>query len=268
MMQTVVTSTNLFRSATTRSSAVSARLLAKRCPPSIPRPRTFFASSTDHTSLVANATVHRVDNANDAEGGTRRDYILVPDGTPLEVVLKVDKLQLARLSSAGNLLFGAKVVQKSLGSPSVVCGSLLDAALDDLSSSSEPVQALASLEGLCEWVASISTPNEKEEHDQVWTNVQNQLGDSDASVTLEACQAIATGIPREGHSVVGMGTFRDAQPGWELLAKEFVNLRLAEEAELYVSKGAGQLDSIEYLANQSTDYMESAGGAMARFTFP
>jgi hypothetical protein len=85
-------------------------------------------------------------------------------------------------------------------------------------------------------------------------------------VALEACKAMATGIPRPGHSVVGIGTYRDGQLGWEIFAREFVKRNLAQEANLYKSKGA-EVVGIEHLADKSEAYMKTAGGAMCRLFF-
>ena len=82
----------------------------------------------------------------------------------------------------------------------------------------------------------------------------------------EAVQAIATGIPRKGHSVIGVGTFRDGEKGWKALAREFVDRKLAEEVALY-QKFGGQIVGIEHLADKNPSYLKSAGGAMARVFF-
>ena len=83
---------------------------------------------------------------------------------------------------------------------------------------------------------------------------------------LEAVRAIVTGIPREGHSVVGQGTYRDAEQAWKAFASEYVELGLASEASLYKEHG-GKLVSIEHMADQNPVYLKSAGGAMARMFF-
>jgi|EP00979_Chaetoceros_neogracilis_P007608 hypothetical protein len=43
----------------------------------------------------------------------------------------------------------------------------------------------------------------------------------DAQLVLEAVYSVATQIPRQNHSVVGMGTYTDARRGWSMLAKEY-----------------------------------------------
>lgn len=206
--------------------------------------RSFFASSTDHTTLLQNATAHRI--GDDPYGA--RHYILVPHGTPLDLAKKVDKLQLARIFADRNVIFGAKVVQRTLGSPTHVCGSLLDMALTDASSRGERPQALSALDGLCEWVVKGVEGREKIE-----TLVKLQESDKESYESLKAM--LATGCPR-----------LDSRLGWEDLAKEFIRLGLGDEAALYESKGA-ELVAIEILADESEDYLRRAGGAKARFSF-
>uniref|UniRef100_A0A7S3PWW3 Uncharacterized protein n=1 Tax=Chaetoceros debilis TaxID=122233 RepID=A0A7S3PWW3_9STRA len=187
------------------------------------RCRTFFASSTDHTTLLANAKVHMITNNGSGDKYGERSYILIPDGTDVDLALKVDKLHLARLKANKNLIYHAKVVQRSLGKPADVCTSLLEAALKDANSQGEQPIALASLTGLTKWVAggieNISNNDNGgnssdggENSSIVIQSLLKDLQSSDEKI-FEAVKSIATGIPRPGHSVVGQGTYRDAEEG-------------------------------------------------------
>ncbi len=216
--------------------------------------RSFFASSTDHTTLLANATIHRI--GDDAYG--ERTYILLPKGTDLDLALKVDKLHLARISANKNYVYHAKVVQRSLGPIDMVCKPILEEALKDARSEKPQPVALASLEGLSKWVAKGFDGQNK-------IPALEELRTTDEKV-FEAVKAIATGIPRPGHSVVGQGTYRDAEEGWKMIAQEFVSSGLSEESELYKANG-GALDCIEHLADTSREGLMDSGGSMARFTF-
>jgi hypothetical protein len=217
--------------------------------------RFFFASSTDHTTLLSNAIVHRV-----GEEYGKRSYILIPDGTDVELALKVDKLHLARIFADGKLIYGGKVVQRSLGSYAQVCKPLLEMALKDSKSQGEEPIALASLDGLSKWVVD---------------GIEGQLDietlkilrvENDKSM-YEACVAIATGIPRPGHSVVGQGTYRDGEIGWAQLATEYVNLKNTEGESLLYQENGGKLIGIDHLADTSSEGLMGAGGSMARFQF-
>lgn len=230
------------------------RYSRKTASPVHPFKRLFFASSTDHTSLVENAVIHRI--GDDAYG--TREYALIPADIPLELAKKDSKLKLASIHANKNILFGAKVIAKSIGSMEEVCGGLVDAALEDAGSQGEQPQGIAALHGLSDWVV-------RGINGEVDIQVLETLQAKDPQ-TFEAVVAIATGVPRESHTVVGMGTFRDGQYGWGELAKEFVALKLGDEVRLYESKG-GELVNIEHLADHSKDYIQSAGGAMARFFF-
>jgi len=223
--------------------------------------------------LVANAVVHRIG----ADAAGKREYILIPHGLDLELALKVDKLHLGRIYADNNCIYGAKVVQRTLGTHQDVCGKLLAAALEDASSSSssqkEPIYALASLQGLSKWVEKEIVQEEEQQESNgndptthyYQSTIINQLKGTDEA-SFEAVKAIATGKPRPGHSVVGEGTYRDGEEGWKQLATEFTQLGLSSEADLYLSNGA-YLDGIAHLADTSREGLLDAGGAMARLKF-
>ncbi len=88
----------------------------------------------------------------------------------------------------------------------------------------------------------------------------------DDPTAYEAVRDIATRSRRQGHSVVWIGTYRDGEEGWKALAREFVELELCEEANLYQQRG-GKLVAIEHLADKNPDYLQTGGGAMARMFF-
>ncbi|KAJ1621886.1 hypothetical protein T492DRAFT_1066299, partial [Pavlovales sp. CCMP2436] len=83
--------------------------------------------------------------------------------------------------------------------------------------------ALAALEGLHAWVASVG--EEK---------LATEFGEEAAG----ALTAVALGRPRPGHSVLGQGTFRAAAPAWAVLQSRFAaETAEAEEARLYSAAG-------------------------------
>jgi len=75
---------------------------------------------------------------------------------------------------------------------------LLDAALDE----DKNRFALAALPGLCPWAAETLSSES--------VSLKTKFGQN----PFEAAEAIASGKPRPGHSVLGQGTFRDAKPLW------------------------------------------------------
>lgn len=163
-----------------------------------------------------------------------------------------------------------------------VCAPLLKAALEDASVEGEQPQAMATLHGLCDWVTKCleqddNSSNEGSDSSSTYSSkalqeIKTEYDDN--MLTYHAIRAMATGIPREGHSVVGQGTFRDGEKGWEALAQEFLeiphpdggNKMLAEEVDLYRSNG-GTVVAIEHLADTKPDYLRSAGGTMVRLFF-
>ncbi|CAB9510891.1 expressed unknown protein [Seminavis robusta] len=186
----------------------------------------------------------------------------------------------ATLRAHRNMIFGAQllgeIVAEKKKSLSEVCLPLLDVALEDASKEAEQPQAMATLHGLCDWVAAQCHDDDDNDDEAVSSSSDNKnaseilhqlkIQSNDELLAYHAVRAIATGIPRPGHSVVGQGTFRDGQAAWEALANEFIDKKLADEVELYKTRGATVV-AIEHLADTKPDYLKSAGGAMARLFF-
>lgn len=129
------------------------------------------------------------------------------------------------------------------------CGCLLDLALEDSATNGQQVQALARLGGLCSWVASCledggegssvlrslmresvasedeptDEPRQRDDGIRPGKRARQRINDHSGLLTpedeseriklLEAVRAIATGVPRPGHGVVGAGTYRDGMRG-------------------------------------------------------
>lgn len=205
-----------------------------------------------------------------------REYILLPPHVSLADLDAAENkhLKLASLHAHRNIIFGAAVHYQpprhedddldpdSKTTLLDACLPLLDAALLDASSDGEQPQAVSSLHGLCCWVNSCIQGRKTSE---TLSKLQ-AAGTDEAAVSIAAVQSVASKIPRPGHSVVGQGTYRDAATAWEALAREFVKLARSEECQLYQARGA-ELVGIELLADTRPDYMNSAGGSMARFFF-
>jgi hypothetical protein len=163
---------------------------------------------------------------------------------------------LASLTAHCNIVFGAKSIIENYPI-STLCDPLLIKALEDSSSNGQQPQALSALHGLTSYVKQCL---EGQLESPALNEIQN-----DPSM-YAAVKAIATGVPRPGHTVVGKGTHRDAASGWEALAKEFIQQGHSDECKLYQNHG-GEMIEIELLADTKPDYLLSAGGTMARFIF-
>jgi hypothetical protein len=176
---------------------------------------------------------------------------------------KTVHMPVASLRGHRNIVFGAQLFGETAQNRSLseVCLPLLDVALEDASCEGEQPQAMATLHGLCDWVAQCDSDNHDNESETL-----KRLKSREDDLVYQAVSAMATGIPRPGHSVVGQGTFRDGQEGWEALAEEFIKKELAEEVELYKARG-GTVVVIEHLADTQPNYLRSAGGAIARLFF-
>ncbi|KAL3919473.1 MAG: hypothetical protein SGILL_003733 [Bacillariaceae sp.] len=194
--------------------------------------RSFFASSTDHTRLLKEAEVHRVDNTED---GTVQ-YVLVDYGMDAATVKKVPQLHLGRLScttisKSKTIINGVKVVNKTLGDCTDVCGKLLEAALSDArQSGSDDIRGLAALHGVSEYV----------------------LGQSSVSPSIKAI------AKNESEST-------SDQDEWEKVCHLFVEKGMSTEAKLYQDHG-GILSHIEHGADTG-DYANTCAGSMAVFRF-
>lgn len=208
--------------------------------------------------LLTDAVVHR---RGDDDYGSR-EYVLLPSGLTLAQLQADPALKLASIYAHRNILFGARsyVTGASLIR---ACEPIFDVALPDASAQGEQPQAMSTLHGLCRWVKQQSEAEHPTSRtmQQLFIERQNQN-----VVAYDAVVAIATGVPRKGHGMLGAGTLRDGQEAWEKLAKEFCQQGGSEEVQLYQAHGA-EVVGIEYLADKSEAYMKSAGGSMARMFF-
>eukprot|EP00545_Synedropsis_sp_CCMP1620_P008088 CAMPEP_0119010862 /NCGR_PEP_ID=MMETSP1176-20130426/5303_1 /TAXON_ID=265551 /ORGANISM="Synedropsis recta cf, Strain CCMP1620" /LENGTH=210 /DNA_ID=CAMNT_0006963603 /DNA_START=37 /DNA_END=669 /DNA_ORIENTATION=+ len=187
--------------------------------------RTFFASSTDHTTLLQDADVHCIP----LDDGLKQ-YVLAASGMEEAMVKKVPQLHLARIYLKEQTVYGAKVVNKTLGDIPSVCGRLLDAAKQDGGR-----QARSMLHGLSDWVLAEKL---------------SDMQDAEAKVVAK----IADG---------NLDSYNEKM--WEQLALEYVNQGLGDEANLYLEKDA-TLIRIEHQADTS-EFANTSGGTMAIFEF-
>jgi hypothetical protein len=188
--------------------------------------RTFFASSTDHTRLLAESEIHCLPLSDG-----KRQYVLAAGGMELDVVKKVPQLHLARIYLDGSKIYGAKVVNKTLGSMSHVCGRLLEVALNDGGN-----EAHATLHGLSDWVQKEKLIGRDEQEAKILDDISNgKLDNYDDKL-------------------------------WEPLALEFAKSGLAGEANLYADKN-GTLIRILHHAD-TTEFANTSGGAIAIYQFP
>ena len=89
----------------------------------------------------------------------------------------------------------------------------------------------------------------------------------------EAVEAVAKGIPRKGHSVLGVGTFKAARPAFIKLAEEYCALttelpNAAElEAAMYMAEGATPM-GINWMHAQDEDALRDCAGCTVSMVFP
>jgi len=209
--------------------------------------RSLSSTQSDPPDLD-NFTVHRIQNI---ENGYTEYVLLPPEKSPSDVSVKF-----ASVYRHKNIIFGARSLRTQYSLED--CEPLVKVAVHDAGENGEQAQAIASLTGLCEWVNAAIVGS-------IHSTELTRLQQNDRA-SFEAVKAIATGVPRSGHSVVGVGTYRDGEDGWKALAREFVQKSQSGECNLY-KKFNSRLVSIEHLAERSPSYLRSAGGAMARLFF-
>ena len=236
---------------------------SKRCPFANILVRSFFASSTDHTQLLKNAEVHRIKI--DSQAVTQ--YVLVPDGTDLDVVKKVPQLHVARIwldaadgrTNANSMptIFGAKVINRTLGNMQDVCARLVDAALDDarqaITDSKNMIEARATLHGLSDWTVDTIRPHNLAENPAI-----QHLRDANIDLLRE----IALAGDRNSQRQLQQSETYDEE-WWQLLAMEYVKAGLSDESKLYESFGG----TLRQILNDcdTSDFANTSGGAMAIF---
>lgn len=219
----------------------------------------------DVAFVLQNYQIHRRDK--DGSQGSSREYLLLPPDKKISQIIQDPSVTAAALFAHRNIVFGARSFH---GYPLVdVCLPLLKVAKEEVETieHGQQPQAVANLKGLSEWVAGCFESDNKNdiENSTILLRLREE-GSDDNSVALGAVRSIATGLPRSGHSVVGTGTYRDGEKLWQELAKEYIQLGLSEEINLYQKEG-GAVVAIEHLADRSPDNMERAGGAVARLIF-
>jgi hypothetical protein len=187
--------------------------------------RTFFASSTDHTRLLQDAHIHRIQITDD-----KVQYILAPDGIDADMVKKVPQLHLARIFLDRDIIYGAKVVNRTLGVESHVCHRLLHAARMD-----GGIYAHSNLHGLTDWVQKHKLLDRSE---------------TEAKILKEIIDGNQSSYDKDV---------------WANLAMEYAISGLGGEANLYLSNN-GVFDSILHHTDK-TDFSDTCAGAMALFSF-
>ena len=122
----------------------------------------------------------------------------------------------------------------------------------------ERVAAVARLPGLCAWIVETAA----------WAALDaGEVGTEAAG----AVEAVARGVPRPGHSVLGQGTFAAARPAFEQLATQFAEKRLATDPDAevgaFLSAGA-ELVGVHWMHDKSEAALRDSGGCTASFQWP
>ena len=192
--------------------------------------------------------------AMEAEAGTS-------SGSQLTFVLSVEDTAVAMIRAAlmptgqtsggpTGLLIGA-MCDPAL-SLSVVGTPLIRAARNELKlHGCERVMAVAPLTGLCAWVRA------EQSWEKLDSSAEGYHPDQPGAV-----EAVAKGIPRPGHSVLGVGTYKAARPAFERLALEYAQRSVSDpdaEVAMYAASNAA-VASINWMhATEQESLLDCAG---------
>jgi hypothetical protein len=163
---------------------------------------------------------------------------------------------LASIVQQDSILYGMKT-RRPL--PPSVAARRVRAAAETAAEAPEDkkLTALVALPRLCAWARAGERWNDAE-----------VLSKSNGEA-CEAAEAIALGRPREGHSVLGRGTFAAAEPAWVALAEAHMeeDADVLGELMAYKSVLPGAFRAA-HMADGDPEYLAVAGGAMAVLTPP
>lgn len=180
-------------------------------------------------------------DTDEAEARAMESEAAAPSGSQFTFVLSVENTAVA-IMRAALMPTGQNTGPKHYG---LLIGSQCDPALS-LTSVGEPliraataqlkqrgaerVLAIAPLPGLCEWVVKT----------EGWKTL-DRSAQGFAADQIGAVESVARGTPRESHSVLGVGTFKAARPGFERLALAYAQDILSDadsEAAMFATHGA------------------------------
>ena len=187
----------------------------------------------------------------EASSGSTLTFVLSVEDTAVGV-LRAALMPGQAGASLSGLLIGAQcdpaLPLAAVGSP------LIDAARQELTTrGAERVLAVAPLPGLCAWVVSESC----------WSRP-----DFDAEAA-GAIEAVARGVPRPGHSVLGVGTFKAARPAFETLALEYAKAIAADhdtEVAMFARAGAA-VQSVNWMHSTDAEALSDCAGCTVTLRF-
>lgn len=186
-----------------------------------------------------------------APPGSQLTFVSSVEGTAVVI------LRAALLQGATGLLIGTQcdpaLCISNAGLP------LVNAARDELMDrGADRVLAVAPLTGLCAWVVE----------NEMWTKLDRQRDDFDEE-QIGAVEAVAKGLPRPGHSVLGHGTFKAARPAFEDLAAAYVAHCVSNpdtEVAMFASAGA-EVMGINWMQATDPDALKDCAGCTVHMKF-
>ena len=191
-----------------------------------------------------------------------KQFILVSPPT----LSQPSPVQIASIFLKRNIVFGTRKYTNVIEEIDP-CVPLLRKGIREAGEVGDQPQGLATVNGLGSYVRyTLRNPETSPIMEELLEDTSEE-----GRIIAQAIRSIVMQVPREGHTMIGLGTYHDAQPGWEKLVKEYVSLdedKLLEKSEshLFRSNG-GILVGVEFAGTENEEYLAEAGGSMARFFF-
>ncbi|KAJ1454564.1 hypothetical protein M885DRAFT_521457 [Pelagophyceae sp. CCMP2097] len=191
----------------------------------------------------AETEVSRIGEHDDRDGVTHRNYALHLGPASHPLIIATVRTVLFKAEETALIFQGATAVDFA------ICGGLASRAAEEMKEfGAKDVSAVSLLPGLCDWVQVA----------EAWQRFPPPGRD--------AVEAVAKRRPRPGHSVLGAGTFKDAEAAWKTLALGYAECTTEGEALMYRSAGA-RLIGVNYMHETSEEALNASAGTTAIYAF-
>jgi hypothetical protein len=130
------------------------------------------------------------------------------------------------------------------------------------------VRGWARLPGLCDWLKETEAWQLVDAEMVRELAAEGQVAEDADPGALAACvEAMAKGQPREGHEVLGQGTYTAAEPAWVALATDFAQFQSFDPTtEVSLFKGCGAMFTrVQYMHDKSPEAMRDNAGCTLAF---
>lgn len=203
---------------------------------------------------------HETDGEVDASTESTAEPPAAPAATLLGVLRAFKKDDTAYVYGAG---CDPGLPLSEAGSPLVL------AAVNELRArGATEVRGWARLPGLCAWLKDTEAWQLVDAEMVRELAAKGEVAEDADPAALAACvEAMAKGQPREGHEVLGQGTYDAAEPAWVALATDFAQFQSFDPTtEVSLFKGCGAMFTrVQYMHDKSPEAMRDNAGCTLAF---